>query len=166
MARRSPRKKNISSKTIVDSDDEDFVAVASDDTYASLHFSFVLTHKVFSSIAVMKRILRIFHILTMMMTANLTKTATVTARIPSLQSMVSPLERTVPQLQRLNQRMMISKFPPSTLLSDALFLPSLNSIEITPPPTPSPTKAAGGKKRAIANCESDDDEAFVPRYDI
>jgi hypothetical protein len=41
-----------------------------------------------------------------------------------------------------------------------------NSIEITPPPTPSPVKAAGGKKRAIANGESDEDDVFVPRYDI
>ena len=46
-----------------------------------------------------------------------------------------------------------------------LFLPLLHSIEITPPPTPSPTKA-GGKKRAIANSELDDDDVFVPRYDI
>jgi hypothetical protein len=76
------------------------------------------------------------------------------------------MPRTAPKLQLLNQRMMISKLPPSTLLSYTLFLPSLNSIEITPPPTPSPTKAAGGKKRAIANCDSDDDDAFVPRYGI
>lgn len=41
----------------------------------------------------------------------------------------------------------------------------LHSIKITPPPRRSPTKAAG-KKRAVANCESDDDDAFVPRYDI
>ena len=39
------------------------------------------------------------------------------------------------------------------------------SLEITPPPTPSPVKAAGGKKRAIANDESEDDNVFVPRYD-
>lgn len=46
------------------------------------------------------------------------------------------------------------------------FLPLLSSTEITPPPTPSPTKATSGKKRAITKCESDDDDAFVPRYDI
>jgi hypothetical protein len=38
------------------------------------------------------------------------------------------------------------------------------SLEITPPPTPSPVKAAG-KKHAIADNESDDDNVFVPRYD-
>jgi hypothetical protein len=76
------------------------------------------------------------------------------------------MRRTAPQLLQLNQRMMISKLPPFTLLSYTLFLPSLNSIEITPPPTPSPTKAAGGKKRAIANCDSDEEDVFVPRYDI
>ena len=74
--------------------------------------------------------------------------------------------RTAPQLLQLNQRTMISNLPSSTLLFYTLFLPSLNSIEITPPPTPSPTKAAGGKKRAIANCDSDEEDAFVPRYDI
>ena len=37
---------------------------------------------------------------------------------------------------------------------------------MTPPPTPSPVKAAGGKKHAIGGCESDDDDVFVPRYDI
>ena len=47
-----------------------------------------------------------------------------------------------------------------------IFLPLLYSIEITPPPTPSPTKATGRKKRAITGGESDDDDAFVPRYDI
>ena len=46
------------------------------------------------------------------------------------------------------------------------FLSLLHSIEITPPPTPSPTKATGRKKRAVTNRESDDDDAFVPRYDI
>jgi hypothetical protein len=47
MARRSPRKKTISSETIIESDD-DFVAVSSDDSYVSSQFSFVLTDKVFS----------------------------------------------------------------------------------------------------------------------
>ena len=31
MARRSPRKKTVSPETVIDADDEDFVAVASDD---------------------------------------------------------------------------------------------------------------------------------------
>jgi hypothetical protein len=35
MARRSPRKKAISPVTIMESDDEDFVAVASDDLYVA-----------------------------------------------------------------------------------------------------------------------------------
>ena len=34
----------------------------------------------------------------------------------------------------------------------------------TPSPTPSPVKAATGKKRAIGTCESDGDDVFVPRY--
>jgi len=42
-----------------------------------------------------------------------------------------------------------------------------HSVEITPPPTPSPVKGSGGKKRAIAVNDSDDSEdVFVPRYDI
>ena len=46
-----------------------------------------------------------------------------------------------------------------------LFLCLFHSIEITPPPTPSPVKAAGGgKKRAISSYESDDNNVFVPRY--
>lgn len=102
----------------------------------------------------MRKMLTIFCIPMMMTAANLTITT------------AKSMPRTSPKLQLLNQRMMISKLPPSTLLSYTLFLPSLNSIEITPPPTPSPTKAAGGKKRAIANCDSDDDDAFVPRYGI
>jgi hypothetical protein len=39
-------------------------------------------------------------------------------------------------------------------------------MEITPPPTPSPVKGCGGKKRAIANWESDEEDVFVPRYKI
>jgi hypothetical protein len=40
----------------------------------------------------------------------------------------------------------------------------LHSIEITPPPTPSPVKRASGKKRSMAFHESDDEEdVFVPR---
>jgi hypothetical protein len=55
----------------------------------------------------------------------------------------------------------------STLLCFLCFSKSdlcFHSIEITPPPTPSPVKAAGGKKRAVALCESDEEDVFVPRY--
>ena len=31
---------------------------------------------------------------------------------------------------------------------------------------PTRVKSAGGKKCAVANSESDDDEVFIPRYDI
>jgi hypothetical protein len=50
MARRSPRKKAISPETIVQSqsDDEDFLAVASDDQYAASCPLFVITCKIFS----------------------------------------------------------------------------------------------------------------------
>jgi len=40
---------------------------------------------------------------------------------------------------------------------------SFLSQDITPPPTPSPVKAAG-KKRAMAASVSDDEDGFVPRY--
>ena len=46
------------------------------------------------------------------------------------------------------------------------FLPLLGSIETALPPTQSPTKATSRKKRTVVNHESDDNDAFVPRYDI
>lgn len=49
-------------------------------------------------------------------------------------------------------------------LSFTLNYLSFFSMEITPPPTPSPVKAAGGRKRAMGDCESDDNDVFVPRY--
>jgi len=45
------------------------------------------------------------------------------------------------------------------------YLSCFYSIEVTPPRT-SPVKVSGGKKRAIGDCESDDEDIFVPRYDI
>ena len=61
-----------------------------------------------------------------------------------------------------NPRKMMCELP-LLLFAYFTFLPFC-SLEITPPPTPSPVKAAG-KKCAIANNESDDDNVFVPRYD-
>jgi len=59
---------------------------------------------------------------------------------------------------------------PSTFLSYVFSLACcFHSVEITPPPTPSPVKAAGGKKRAIAielSDEEDDSDVFIPRYDM
>jgi hypothetical protein len=94
MARRSPRKKIISSETIIESDD-DFVAVASDDSYVS---SFICLNRqgflILSSIATTRKMLTT----RMMMTAaNLTVTT------------AKGMPRTAPQLLQLNQRMMISK---------------------------------------------------------
>ena len=66
-----------------------------------------------------------------------------------------------------NQMKMMCKLPLLFFSSLCLFYfysVCFCSLEITPPPTPSPVKAAGGKKCAIANNESDDDN-FVPRYD-
>ncbi len=40
MSRRSPRKKVITPEIIISSDDEDFVAVASDHQYVASYFSF------------------------------------------------------------------------------------------------------------------------------
>ena len=58
--------------------------------------------------------------------------------------------------------MMECKLPPLyfTLLFSYL---CIYSAEITPPPTPSPVKATGGKKRAVADYESDENDVFVPR---
>jgi hypothetical protein len=161
MARRSPRKKAISPVTVVESDDEGFLAVVSDnsDLYVALCFSFV--DKVFlilSYIAWMGRKLSILNIL-MVQKVHPTKTK----RTPSLlKSEASPSKREIPHLQLLKLMMKMRK---STLLC-FLRLSYLytHSIEITPPPTPSPVKAAGGKKRAVAVCESDDEDVFVPRY--
>lgn len=53
----------------------------------------------------------------------------------------------------------------STFLDQSFFsYLRVHSIEITPPPTPTPVKVAGGKKRSMAIHESDDDDdVFVPR---
>ena len=40
MSRRSPRKKAITPEVVITSDEEDFVAVASDHTYVASYFSF------------------------------------------------------------------------------------------------------------------------------
>jgi hypothetical protein len=119
------------------------------------------------SIASMGRMLMIFKT-PMMMKANPMKTVATAKRIPSQLGAVSPSKSTTPQLQQLIWKMMkmTCKLPLLCFLQ-YFFLLLLCSV-ITPPPTPSPTKAASGKKRtqALANCESDDDDVFVPRYDI
>jgi hypothetical protein len=64
-------------------------------------------------------------------------------------------------------------------LEGSAFLTLAFSIEITPPPTPSPVKVSigkkppspvkgpGGKKRAIAQADwESEDDVFVPRYGI
>lgn len=56
-----------------------------------------------------------------------------------------------------------SKCPTFAFLYFFSYLPFC-SIEITPPPTPSPVKRPGGKKRAMQVCESDNEDVFVPRY--
>ena len=104
----------------------------------------------------------------MMKKANPIKTAAVQASTKRTQSFLRrevPLsERSALQLQLLSQIMKMRK---STLVCFPCFSKSdlrFHSIEITPPPTPSPVKAAGGKKRAVALCESDEEDVFVPRY--
>ena len=48
MARRSPRKKNISPEpVVVESDDNEFMGVASDDQYVASFFWFVITYQLF-----------------------------------------------------------------------------------------------------------------------
>lgn len=51
MSRRSPRKKAISPVTVIESEDEEFVGVASDDQYVALNFSFVICKFIFYSIS-------------------------------------------------------------------------------------------------------------------
>ena len=98
----------------------------------------------------------------MTMKVNPAKTATKEKGTPSsLTSAVSTSKSIVPQLLRMTIcKLLTFCFHPH--FSYLYF----HSIEITPPPTPSPVKGASGKKHALANCKSDDNEAFVPRYDI
>ena len=161
MARRSPRKKAISPVPVVESDDEGFLAVVSDnsDQYVVLCFSFVnKVFLIFSYIAWMRRKLSFLNI---QMVKKVPPTKTKRA-CSLLKSNVSPSKREIPQLQLLELMMKMCK---STLLWFLCFsYLCIHSIEITPPPTPSPVKAAGGKKRAVADCESDEEDVFVPRY--
>ena len=98
------------------------------------------------------------------MRANPTRIATTEKRTVSfLTSMQASLsKRTGPQL-RWNWKMMMCMLLPPFFPRNLLTF--LCSIEITPPPTPSPVKAAGGKKRVLAG-GSDEEDVFVPRYDI
>jgi hypothetical protein len=171
MARRSPRKKAISPETVAISDDEQqFMAVASDDQYVALWFLFVVLSKAFLLLLSIELTRMWMNFNTPMRTrGNPSLIAAMEKRTPSpLASMVLLFpfsERTVPHLQFSNLRTMTCKLP---LLCFPLWISyyvCIYSIEITPPPTPSPVKAAGGKKRAIAINNSDDDDVFVPRYD-
>ena len=167
MARRSSRKKATSPVTIVESDEEGFAAVISDDLYVcfcALQLSTKFSSPVFVLLARMGKKLLIM----MMKKVNHIKTAAVQASTKRLRSFlrreVPQSERSAPQLHLLSQLMKMCK---STLLCFLCFSKSdlrFRSIEITPPPTPSPVKAAGGKKRAVALCESDEEDVFVPRY--
>ena len=109
----------------------------------------------------MERMLTTFNIL-MTMRVNPTKTVTTAKRTPNLLAL---LERNVPQLPPSIRRMMMCKFP-WLFFSLCCTYAGFHSLEITPLPTPSSVKPAGGKKRTIANCESDDSDVFIPRYDI
>ena len=76
---------------------------------------------------------------------------------------LSPLfERNLQHLGASNLRMMICKLLLLCLLLLFSYYVCFYGVEVTPPPTPSPVKATGGKKRGIAAHESDDD-VFVPR---
>ena len=78
--------------------------------------------------------------------------------------MVPLLERCIPQIRALDWRMMKCKLLLVCLFQLISYYACFYSIEVTPPPTPSPVKAVGGKKRAIAVGESDEEDVFVPRY--
>lgn len=91
-------------------------------------------------------------------------------RTPKLfTSIVNPspfIERAAPLLRMSSLRTMKGRLPLYLLLSVLFYYVYLYSVEVTPPPTPSPIKGSSGKKRAIAVQDSDDDDVFVPRYDI
>ena len=155
MTRHSPHKKAISPEAVVDSDDENFNAVASDDQYA-LHFivcCILQSFLILPSIALMRK------------KTNPSKMATMGKRTSMVP--LSPLsERSLPRIRALNWRRMKCKLPPLCFPLYFSYYVCFHSIEITPPPTLSPVKAASGKKRAIAVSESDEDDVFVPRYEI
>lgn len=82
-------------------------------------------------------------------------------RLSLFKDVESPTETPAPQPRPLILRKMMCKL---LLLCFPLYFSYLcfYSTVITPPPTPSPVKAAGGKKRAVADYESEED-VFVPR---
>jgi len=97
----------------------------------------------------------------MTMKANPIKGVTMEKGMPNLLAL---LGRNMPQLLPLNQRMTMCELPSHFFLMCRTYV-CFYSLEITPPPTPSPIKSAGGKKCAMAECVSDDSDVFVPRYD-
>jgi hypothetical protein len=127
MSRRSPRKKAISPITVDDSDDQGFLAAASDDQY--LVFSIIMANfSYFYFYSTGKEV------------------------------------DNHPHTDQEDDEVLVAPTSLSSTFFSYLYFPS---IEITPPPTPSPVKVAVGKKRSMAAYESDDDkDVFVPRYDI
>jgi hypothetical protein len=85
MSRRSPRKKAITPEFVATSDDEDFVAIASDHPYVASYFVLcpLLTFIYLSPTASMGRILMTFNS-PMTTPAILSKTATMAKRTPNL----------------------------------------------------------------------------------
>jgi hypothetical protein len=101
MSRRSPRKKAISPVAIVTSDDEDFVAVASDDPYVALRIFLGVIFLFFFSIVLMGTKLTSFSIVMPMTKANPPK-STLSEKTPSLLPMLGKI---VSQLRASNRRM-------------------------------------------------------------
>ena len=81
-------------------------------------------------------------------------------------------KRILPRLRAANPITMRCKLTPLCFFlpwfSNFLYCVPFYSVETTPPPMPSPVKAASGKKRAMAIevHDSDSEDVFVPRYDI
>lgn len=150
MSRRSQRRKAISPEPIIISDEDDFVAVASDDKYVASHFCCHQSFLILLSSIALKTTLII---------------RTMVKILPSLLASMVPLsplsKRRVVQLRMWNQIMSCTLLSHCFPLCFSYFC--FHRTEITPPPTPSPVKATSGKKRAVANNDSDEDDVFVPR---
>jgi hypothetical protein len=161
MVRRSNRRNPV---TVVETSDEEFISVSSEDRYVFFfvcflarffYFSFLL-----SSVASRRTM---FKNPTMMnlITANIIFVA---RRVESN----SPRRVQSTLLRRLSlliQMTMTCKSSRVYFVCIRAFLSlAFYRQPSTPPPTPSPVKPVAGKKRAIGTYESDGDDVFVPRY--
>ena len=85
--------------------------------------------------------------------------------LPTKKSLSSLWERSAQQLRLSNLRKMNCKMHPLFFLHRFSYYLCFHRIDITPPPTPTTSLVKlSGKKRAVSNYESEDNDVFIPRY--